>query len=200
MKPIFKRSSIILFSMVCLGAAGAAMAHPGHGAGHSLFLEGLAHPLTGLDHLLAMLAVGLWSALTHRSLRRAALMPVAFVILLLVGASMGMAGMRVPAVEPMIIASLFVLGLLVAARKTMPHWAGLAIAGFFALFHGFAHGAVLPAYGNTLLFVAGLMIGTLALLLCGLLMGSTLRNRDKRISASVGAGIAAYGLGLLAVL
>lgn len=193
-----KRSGIVLSGIVFLTATGAAMAHPGHETGHPLFLEGLLHPLTGFDHLLAMLAVGLWSALTHQTLRQAAFTPAAFLALLLAGAVLGISGLRLPAVEPMIIASLLVLGLLVAARKTVPQWAGSAIAGFFALFHGLAHGAELPAQGNALLFVAGFMLSTLVLHVCGLFLGFKLKPHGKWISRSVGAGIAAYGLSLLA--
>lgn len=112
--------------------SGAALAHPGH-LGHelpgSMFAAGFWHPLTGFDHLLAMLAVGMWSALTHHTARQAVWLPVMFLALLFAGAMMGMAGVRLPAVEPVIMVSLLVLGLLVASRKAVQGWAGFALVG-----------------------------------------------------------------------
>ena len=113
----------------------AAVAHPGALADHSHtgFVSGLLHPLTGPDHLAAMLAVGMWSALVLRP-RWAA--PLAFVLLLLAGAWAAQAGLQVPAVEPMIAASLLVMGLLIVTRAQLPWWGGalvVALAGVMAV-------------------------------------------------------------------
>ena len=181
----------------------ASWAHPGH-IGHEhasdLLAAGLAHPLTGVDHLLAMLAVGLWSALTHQSVRAAVLAPASFLVLLLAGAVAGMSGFWLPGVEPMILTSLLVLGLLIAARRSVPDWAGMLIVGFFAIFHGWAHGAELPQGQGALAFVGGFMLSTLALHVAGLLAGFHLKRRSRLITQIVGAGIAVYGVGLFAAL
>jgi urease accessory protein len=99
----------------------AASAHTGADGGmHHGFVTGFMHPLTGADHLAAMVAVGLWSALAARRGLDLLWAPLAFAGMLLVGASMGLAGVQLPAVEPMIAASLLVLGLLVATRIHLP--------------------------------------------------------------------------------
>lgn len=174
----------------------AALAHPGHGeeAVGNMFASGLLHPLTGFDHLLAMLAVGMWAALTHDSIKQAAWTPVSFLCLLLAGALAGIAGFSLPAVEPMIMASLFVLGLLLASRIALPNWAGAALVGFFAMFHGLAHGAELPAGASATAFIAGFMLSTLALHITGLIGGFALKQHGQWLTRLAGAGIAAYGI------
>ncbi|HEY9278809.1 MAG TPA: HupE/UreJ family protein [Eoetvoesiella sp.] len=192
--------SVGVFMAYALGlslVSTAALAHPGHEVADNLFLSGLAHPLTGVDHLLAMLAVGLWSALTHDNVRAAVWTPISFLCLLLIGALMGMAGIALPAIEPIIMASLLVLGLLVASRVSLPNWAGAALVGFFALFHGMAHGSELPLGGSAAAFIAGFMLSTFALHLIGLTAGFTLKQRNVWLTRLAGAGIAAYGVALL---
>jgi len=194
--------SIGVFGIRALGLlamTGVALAHPGHEIANNLFLSGLAHPLTGFDHLFAMLAVGLWSALTHSGVRQALWTPASFLCLMLVGALLGLSGVSVPAVEPMITASLFILGLLVATRLSMPTWAGATLVGFFALFHGLAHGSELSAQGSAAAFVTGFMLTTFALHLTGLAAGFAMKKRDLRLSRIAGIGIAAYGASLLAM-
>ncbi|MEO6958972.1 MAG: HupE/UreJ family protein [Burkholderiaceae bacterium] len=192
--------SIGLFGLRALGLlamSGVALAHPGHEIANNLFLSGLAHPLTGFDHLFAMLAVGLWSALTYSSVRKAVWTPVSFLCLLLIGAFFGLSGVSLPATEPMIIVSLFILGLLIATRLSMPIWAGAALVGFFALFHGLAHGSELSAPGSVIAFVAGFMLTTFALHLVGLAAGFALKKRDLRLTRVAGVGIVVYGVSLL---
>lgn len=187
--------------LMVLAFTGAVWAHPGHHEHtHSLLVAGLTHPLTGFDHLLAMLAVGLWSALTHQRLRQAILTPASFLVLLFVGAVTGMAGMRLPGIEPMILASLLVLGLLIASRRAVPQWASMALVGFFAVFHGLAHGAELPAGEGAWGFFAGFMFSTLALHMTGLLVGFQLKQYSHWLTRLVGAGIAVYGISLFAAL
>jgi urease accessory protein len=183
-------------------AAAPALAHPGHAlhlhATGEMFLAGVLHPLTGLDHLLAMLAVGLWAALTHKEPRQALWTPASFLILLLVGALLGIGGVRLPAVEPIIMASLLVLGLLVAGRASLPRWGASALVGFFAIFHGLAHGAELPQDQGAAMFITGFMLSTLCLHLAGLGLGYALKRRGTVLTGLTGAGIAGYGLALLA--
>lgn len=192
--------------------AASAFAHPGHDAatvGASLF-AGLAHPFTGADHLLAMTAVGVWSALaatpkgafgqggSKADLLR---LPFAFVAMMLVGAALGLMGVALPAVEPMIAASLLVIGLLVAVRAKLSALSGMAIVGGFALFHGYAHGAELPATAAALpavlAYVGGFAASTMVLHVMGIGMGAFLRRHAGWIARVAGAGVALYGVGLL---
>lgn len=183
--------------------AGTAQAHPGHIGDHEtfdMFVSGFTHPLTGIDHLLVMLAVGIWSALTHKTLREAIALPFIFAALLLVGAGLGVAGVRLPAVEPMIMASLLVLGLLVASRYTMKNSYSFVLVGLFAMFHGLAHGMELPHGNGAVAFVFGFMVTTLALHLVGLFAGFKIKGQARWVSSILGAGIAGYGAFLFAGL
>ncbi|CAG2143207.1 hypothetical protein LMG31506_02792 [Cupriavidus yeoncheonensis] len=184
-------------------AAASALAHPGHDAatvGASLW-AGVLHPFTGADHLLAMAAVGVWSALGARSAADTLRLPLAFVTLMLVGAALGLAGLALPAVEPMIAASLLVVGVLVAIRAKLPAWAGMAVVGGFAVFHGYAHGAELPgtaaALSAVLAYVGGFAVATMALHLLGIVAGTYLRHRAGWLARVAGAGVALYGASLL---
>lgn len=181
----------------------SAFAHPGHdgGAVGASLWAGLAHPFTGVDHLLAMLAVGVWSALSVRGASAALRLPLAFVVLMLAGAGLGLGGASLPAVEPMIATSLLVIGLLVALRAQLPQWAGMALVGGFALFHGFAHGAELPdtaqAMQAVLAYIGGFAVATMVLHVAGIGMGSFMRNHAGWLARISGAGVALYGVGLL---
>jgi len=184
-------------------AAASAFAHPGHDAatvGASLW-AGLLHPFTGADHLLAMAAVGVWSALGARSAADTLRLPLAFVTLMVAGAALGLAGVALPAAEPMIAVSLLVVGLLVALRAKLPAWAGMAIVGGFAVFHGYAHGAELPgtaaALSGVLAYVGGFAMATMALHLTGIGLGTCLRHRAHWLARAAGAGVAVYGATLL---
>ncbi|MDQ7989975.1 MAG: HupE/UreJ family protein [Candidatus Dactylopiibacterium sp.] len=187
-----------------LGAAALlpmlAAAHVGHEAGHhhdSAFLLGLTHPFTGLDHLAAMLAVGVWSALAFRHARAGMLaVPLAFAALLLLGGLLGFAGVSLPAVEPVIAASLLVMGVFVATRLRLPLAAGIAVVGGFALFHGLAHGAELPAE-QAAAALSGMLLGTLILHVLGMLGGHFVLHRHVWLPRLAGGAVALLGAGLL---
>jgi urease accessory protein len=197
---IGSRGSTAIVALVLTLACGAALAHPGHlhEPTANVLTTGLLHPLTGVDHLLAMLAVGMWAATTQKTLSQSLWMPLSFACLLLAGALAGASGIRLPAVEPVIVASLLVLGLLLASRKTLPGMASAAVVGFFAIFHGLAHGAELPHGGSAALFIAGFMLSTLVLHAAGLAAGFALRQRASWLFRMAGAGVTAYGLALFA--
>lgn len=147
-------------------AATPAAAHlpPGE---YGSFLAGVTHPLFGLDHVLAMIALGLWAAqIGGRALWQ---VPTAFVVAMLAGFGLALAGLPLPFVEPAILASIIVLGLVVAmALRPTPPWAVALVAGF-ALFHGHAHGGELgSAYALT--FGAGFALATAALHAMGLII------------------------------
>jgi urease accessory protein len=175
-----------------------AFAHVGeqpHDHGASLGLAaGFLHPFSGLDHLAAMLAVGLWSALTQTG-RRMLAAPFAFAGLLLVGALIGATGVAgaLPGVEPLVAASVLVLGLTAAMRWSLSTGASAALVGAFAVFHGLAHGAELGG-GAALI---GMVAATALLHAGGLALGLRLRAAAPAWSRAAGGTIALLGLGLL---
>jgi urease accessory protein len=179
-----------------------ALAHTGtDGGGHHGFLAGAQHPLTGPDHLAAMLAVGFWSALVARKAWPDLLWaPLAFATLLLVGALAGLAGLQFPAVEPMIAASVLVLGLLTVTRLRLPGPAAAALVGGFAVFHGMAHGQELAGESMAVPMLLGMLVATAALHVLGIAAGWALRGPASWVPRLTGMGVALLGLGLLAQL
>jgi urease accessory protein len=175
--------------------AGSASAHTGLETGFSL-VDGALHPLGGLDHLAAMISVGLWAALAGG--RRLWIWPLAFVLMMLVGGFIGHAGIALPAVEPAIVLSVIVLGLAVALGFQAPTAAGALLIGAFALFHGYAHGAEAPAagwYG----YAAGFALSTALLHAIGIAIGFCIAGLASRRPAQIiGAATAALGLVLMA--
>lgn len=171
-------------------ASGSAAAHSLDAGGGGL-AAGLAHPFLGLDHLLAMLAVGLW-AVEHSGRARWAI-PGAFAGATTVGAALAAAGIVLPAAEVAIAVSVVILGLLVAARHTPSLPAAMALAGAFAVFHGFAHGMEMQQATAPLAAVAGFVVGTTLLHAAGFLSGVAMR----RALPWAGAGIAASGVAFI---
>jgi urease accessory protein len=174
--------------------ASAASAHTGQETGFSV-VDGALHPLGGLDHLAAMISVGLWAALAGG--RRVWIWPFAFVLMMLVGGFIGHAGVALPAVEPAIVLSVIVLGIVVALGVQAPLAVGALLIGVFALFHGHAHGAEAPAagwYG----YAAGFAFSTALLHAVGIAIGFAIAGLSKRWPAQViGAATAALGLFLM---
>lgn len=171
---------------------GAAFAHVG-GHPESGLLAGLLHPFTGLDHLLAMLAVGMWAALQPRALRLG--VPAGFLAALLGGFALGAAGVGLPQVESGIALSVLLLGLLIASAARLPAAAALGLSALFALFHGHAHGV--EAGGSLAAFAAGLLAASLGLHLAGGLFGAALQRRLPLLARGAGLAIAAGGALLL---
>ena len=181
----------------------AAFAHVGaDGAAHHDigFVRGFLHPFTGMDHLAAMVAVGLWSALIARNGRDVLWAPLGFAGMLLVGALVGLAGVRLPAVEPMIAASLLVVGLLVVTRLRLPGPWAAALVGVFAVFHGVAHGHELAGGHGAAAAVAGMVLATALLHAGGIALGWALRQRSAWLPRVAGAAVAVFGATLLAQL
>lgn len=138
-------------------ATGAAMAHPGH-EHTSSFMTGFMHPIGGLDHLLAMIAVGLWAASLGG--RAVWAVPASFVLMMVVGGAMAIAGMSVPFVESGIVLSVIVLGTLVLGAKRLPVAFCAAVAGLFAIFHGVAHGMEMPLDTSGMNYALGFALAT----------------------------------------
>jgi len=173
--------------------AGAAQAHA-LGVPHTDFATGFGHPLGGLDHVLAMVAVGLWAAqLGGRALWW---VPLTFVLAMAVG---GFLGISLPMVEMGIAGSVLVLGVLVALASRLPLAASMALVGVFALFHGYAHGAEMAAESSALWYSLGFMLATALLHGAGIGVGLTARSgMTARLVRLGGAAIAASGALLLA--
>ncbi|HVU23389.1 MAG TPA: HupE/UreJ family protein [Opitutus sp.] len=194
MKTLLRRCSLF----VALLAPLSAFAHPGHD-GHDFtwdFSAGFAHPLTGVDHLLAMIAVGFWAAQLGGRARW--LVPSAFVAAMIGGAALGRAGLAFSGLEQLIAASVLVLGLLVATAARVPLAASTALVGVFALFHGFAHGAGMPAAAAALQFGLGFVVATALLLAAGLALGQSSTRLPARAVKLTGFAIAACGAVLFA--
>ncbi|RZI63447.1 MAG: HupE/UreJ family protein [Variovorax sp.] len=177
----------------------AAAAHTGADADmHHGFMAGLLHPLTGPDHLAAMVAVGLWSALAARRAWPDLLWaPLGFALMLLAGALLGLAGVQLPAVEPMIAASLLVLGLLVVTQRRLPPMAAATLVGAFAVFHGLAHGQELAGESGAAVALAGMLAVTVLLHAAGLTIGWALRHANRWVPRIAGAAVAVFGVALL---
>lgn len=174
-------------------AAGSAAAHTGHGT-HSLF-EGLSHPL-GLDHLLAMVAVGVWSVRALSGSRRW-LGPLVFVASMVAGALAGAAGLSLGFTEHGIALSVAVLGAMWVAGRQLPAAAGLALVAAAALLHGVAHGAELPANGLFASYAAGFVLSTAVLHLAGMGLAQRLHAARPLLWRLAGSALAAAGLLLL---
>lgn len=171
----------------------AVLAHPGHEAG--TFLAGISHPVSGADHMLAMVAVGLWAAeIGGRALWAA---PATFVAAMLFGGALGAEGIAFPAVEPMIMASIIVLGALVALALRLPLVLALPLLALFGAAHGWAHGAEGPQTGLTA-YAAGFTLVTAALHGVGLTVGYALQQiAGRRLTRALGVVTAAAGLTLV---
>jgi urease accessory protein len=172
----------------------AALAHPGHGEASGL-LAGAEHPFSGLDHVAVMIAVGLWAAL--KGGRALWLWPSVFVGVMLVGGALGMAHIPVPFVEPGILASVVVIGLMVALAVDMPVWLGATLIGAFAIFHGHAHGAEAPESAGGIEYMIGFAFATATLHAIGIAAALSLRSvRLQPLVRIAGAACVLVGLGL----
>lgn len=177
----------------------SALAHGGHAEPAGL-VHGFLHPLGGLDHILAMVAVGVFAVVLGG--RALWLVPLTFVVTMAAGFGLGLIGLHLPFVELMIAASSIVIGGAAALGRSMPVAAAASLVGAFALFHGHAHGAELPVGGVASLYALG-FVGATALLhgvgLMAALGGARLLQRHGRTAARLaGAGFALGGVGILA--
>ena len=200
-----RRHRLAVLAFALLGPA-VALAHPGHAA-HGNFLSGLRHPLTGLDHLSALLALGMWAEWLGGRLRRA--LPLAVLVAMAVGALVASAlpalpgwpaqALNVAALDQWLAASLLLLGLLTAYLARLPRAVAVPLASAFALFHGVAHGAEMPADGARLTWLAGMLAGSMLLLIAGSLITRWLQWRDPRPlrQRELGGLVAAVGVALL---
>ena len=179
-----------LFMLLCY--VQAAEAHVNKGEGVS-FLSGFKHPISGLDHVVAMVAVGLWGA--QLGAPAIWILPVAFPLVMAVGGMLGLLGVPLPGIELGIAASAIMLGAAVMLRLRPPLAVAALLVGFFAIFHGYAHGSELPPGESGLLYSLGFVIATGCLHAVGITIGLVNRGTwGRRAVRFAGAAIALTGV------
>jgi urease accessory protein len=191
--PLIMRAITVLSAIIA--ASGTALAHPNTGLGVG-FVSGFAHPLTGLDHIMAMVAVGIWGT----QLRKPAIwvLPVTFPLVMSVGGALGVRGVPLPGVEIGVAASAAVLGLMIVLAARPPIWVAAMLVGAFAIFHGYAHGVELPKAAYPLAYGVGFVLSTGLLHITGIALG--LMDRwplGTKALRGMGAGISLAGVYLL---
>jgi urease accessory protein len=172
--------------------APGALAHvqSGQAAG---FVTGFLHPISGFDHVLAMVAVGLWGA--QLGAPAIWLLPITFPIVMALGGFLGLLGVPLPGAEVGIAASAILLGAAVMTERRPPLYAAAALVGFFAVFHGHAHGTELPAGQSALLYSLGFVAATGCLHAIGIAIGAVHRWPTGRIVLRIaGGGVGLAGL------
>jgi urease accessory protein len=184
MKKILSTLLLAFGSLLIL--PGVASAHILPGTSHGM-QDGFLHPFTGMDHLLAMFAVGLWAA-QHRG-RAVWMIPLSFVSVMALGGIMGVSGAYVPGAELGIAVSLLALGGLIATATRFKPSLSMLVVGFFALFHGYAHGHEMPAAVSAASFSVGFVLATLLLHGMGVAAGICLQ-KQRRVIALAGSAIA----------
>jgi urease accessory protein len=183
----------LLLLAFCLPGVACAHSETGTVGG---FVSGFTHPLGGLDHIVAMVAVGLWGAFLGG--RAMWTLPVVFPVVMALGGALGVVGVGLPGVETGIALSGVVLGIMVALAARPPLWVAAVLVGIFAVFHGHAHGTELPEAANALTFAIGFVIATGLLHLCGIAFGLLTKWPWGRVAIRVGGvAIAAVGFGFL---
>jgi urease accessory protein len=179
-----------------LALTAPALAHTGVGAHSHGFAAGFLHPLMGLDHLLAMLGVGVWAAQLGK--RATWLVPAAFVAVMIAGAGLALAGAPLPMVEFGIAGSVLMIGALIAFGTRMPVGLAMGLVGLFALFHGHAHGSELPGFAHPAVYGAGFAAATALLHVAGVGITLAVRQHTAKLPFRVaGAAMAVVGGGLL---
>lgn len=166
----------------------SAWAHVESGQAGGL-LSGMVHPVSGLDHVLAMLAVGLWGA--QLGAPAVWVLPVAFPMVMALGGMMGLMGLGLSGVEVGIATSAMALGTMVLLEARPPLWLATVLVGFFAIFHGHAHGTELPEDASGLLYSMGFVIATGLLHACGIAIGLLHRWPAGRVALRCGGAMAA---------
>jgi len=178
--------------LLLLSLPNVVFAHTGIGSS-SGFWNGVVHPITGLDHICAMVGVGLWAA--QRGGRSLWLVPLAFIVVMAVGGLLGMLAISVPLVERGIIASVLIMGILIAAAVRLPLLLSVLIVGLFALFHGHAHGAEMPQTASGVLYGIGFLATTALLHMSGIAAGLLARQSASTwLLRYAGAAIVLCGL------
>jgi urease accessory protein len=193
---MFKRLSLAAATLATTTLPAFAHLNPEE---HGSFMAGFSHPLFGADHILVMVAVGIWAAqIANASNKRKALLiiPAAFVGTMSIGFLLALGGIELPFVEPAILASIIALGLLVAMATRVPLSVAAAIVGVFALFHGHAHGGELGSAG-ALQFAVGFVVATMCLHVAGIALGMAIAKLGPVAVRILGGLTALTGLSLV---
>ncbi|KXJ42886.1 urease accessory protein [Marinobacter salarius] len=185
----------LLMATGLMVTATATSAHAGHDAGTG-FTSGLLHPMLGLDHLLAMAAIGFWSVRQGNTMKQ--ITPLFVIGGMILGAGLAWGGMSLPSVETGISLSVILAGILIAAMVKLPTAVGGSLVAAFMVFHGFAHGAEMPAGATLVAYLAGFSIATLVLTFTGRGLGALMTKVDGRIGRTLGGLVAATGAFLAA--
>jgi urease accessory protein len=181
-----------LAAAALLAWSGPALAHTGTDTVFG-FRTGFLHPISGPDHLVAMVAVGLWGA--QLGAPAIWILPITFPLVMAMGGVLGVIGVPVPFVETVIALSAVALGLVVALRLRPPLWAAAALVAVFAIFHGYAHGRELPGAADPVGYGVGFVVATGLLHLAGILIGTiTSRPLGAQAVRACGAAIACAGV------
>jgi len=180
-----------LATLLFVVLAEPAFAHTGTGAAFG-FLSGFLHPVTGPDHLVAMVAVGLWGA--QLGAPAIWILPITFPLVMALGGVLGVSGFDLPFAEGVVGFSGVALGLVVALRARPPLWIAAVLVGIFAIFHGYAHGKELPDAADPIGYGVGFVTATGLLHLCGILIGTLIRwPSGDRLVRACGAAIGFVG-------
>ncbi|MDI6835518.1 MAG: HupE/UreJ family protein [Rhizobiaceae bacterium] len=183
-------AAVVLCGLALVTVPAVAQAHILQGQAGG-FLHGFEHPLSGVDHMLAMFCVGLWGA--QMGGRAVWSLPIAFPLIMVAGGMLGIAGVPLPAVESGIALSIIVLGASIALLWRPPEWLALAVIGVFAIFHGYAHGAELPNATDPADYAIGFVVATGLIHIAGIAVGLLFqRVRAGELSRALGGLI---GLG-----
>jgi urease accessory protein len=181
-----------LITLLFITLPGIALAHAPEGAGGG-FMTGFLHPILGFDHLIAMVAVGLWGAFLGD--RAIWILPIVFPTIMAVGAAIGIMGLEIPLVEFVIALSGVVLGILIAVRVRAPLAIAMVLVGIFGIFHGYAHGLEMPEQISAITYGAGFVIGTGLLHMAGIGLGFATRlPRGELLVRGCGGVISVIGL------
>lgn len=179
------RNSLLL-ALVPTFVAGAAFAHTETGALGG-FVSGVTHPAFGIDHLVAMVAVGLWGAFLGAPALW--ILPVVFPLVMAFGGVLGISGVPLPGVEIWIALSAIILGLCVMLAWRPQIWIAAVIIAAFAIFHGHAHGAELPEAASPLIYAIGFVLATGMLHLCGIALGALTKSTAGSYAVRAGGGV-----------
>jgi urease accessory protein len=191
MKDTSPLASLPLAALFALLPLASAFAHTGTGVAVGLG-SGFLHPITGFDHLVAMVAVGLWGA----QLGNPAIwvLPITFPLVMAFGGLLGLSGVNLPLTEPAVALSGIALGLLIALYVRTPLWIAAVLVGVFAIFHGYAHGRELPDAANPIAYAVGFVTATGLLHLCGIVIGLLMAlPNGARVVRACGAAIGCVG-------
>jgi urease accessory protein len=187
---------VLAWAALVLLAPAAALAHEQGVSAGAGFLTGFLHPIRGVDHVLAMFAIGLWGS--QLGMPGIWVLPVAFPLVMAFGGALGIAGVNLPGTELGIALSVVALGAVIALALRPPVGGALALAAFFAVFHGHAHGAELPGQTGAIAYSAGFVLATGLIHLAGIAVGLVIHlPRGPVLVRAGGAAIALAGLWLL---